>query len=363
MYKNTYYYLGDILKKFLFLFILFFFPLCVFADSGTSTIVMDVDSGRILYEKKINDKSLIASITKIMTCIIVLENSDIEKEITVGDEVLSMYGTNIYVEPGEKLRIIDLLYGLMLRSGNDAAISLAYNTLGEDKFIYEMNLKAKELGMNNTIFSNPHGLDDVSGNYSTVYDMALLAKYAYKNDIYKKIISTKKYATKSSLKSYVWYNRMSLLNNYKYCVGGKNGYTPRAGKTLVSYAKKNNLTLLIVSFNDSSLYNNHESLYNYYFSKYKKYLIVDKHKFKINSLGNNYKYYAKESFIYPLAVDEVDSIATLVKIDSNNVDNTVGTIEIRFNGELIKVIDIEKKKTQKKESCNLFCNIKNLFTG
>ena len=195
----------------------------------------------------INDRKLIASTTKIMTCIIALENSDIEKEITVGEEVLSMYGTNIYIKKGEVIKIKDLLYGLMLRSGNDAAITLAYNTLGYDEFINKMNDKAKELGMNNTEFSNPHGLDDETKNYSTAYDMALLSRYAYRNTMYRKIVATRKYSTKSSLKSYTWYNRVSLLNNYKYCIGGKNGYTPKAGKSLVSYAKKNYIMSIFLS--------------------------------------------------------------------------------------------------------------------
>ena len=144
------------MKKVLVIFLALLIPFGVFADSGSSTIVMDVDSGRVLYENNINSKKLIASTTKIMTCIIVLENSDIENTITIGDEVASMYGTNIYIEKGEKLKIIDLLYGLMLRSGNDAAITLAYNTLGYDEFINKMNEKAKEIGMNDTTFNNPY---------------------------------------------------------------------------------------------------------------------------------------------------------------------------------------------------------------
>ena len=104
------------------------FPILVFADSAHSTVVMDLNNGRFLYSKNSHEKRLIASITKIMTCIVVLENSNIDDDIVVGEEVLSMYGTNIYIEVGEKIKIKDLLYGLMLRSGNDAAITLAVNT-------------------------------------------------------------------------------------------------------------------------------------------------------------------------------------------------------------------------------------------
>ena len=335
-----------------------FFPINVFADSGSSTIIMDIDSGRILYKNNINDKKLIASTTKIMTCIIVLENSDIEKEITVGEEVLSMYGTNIYIEKGEILKIKDLLYGLMLRSGNDAAITLAYNTLGYDEFINKMNDKAKEIGMNNTIFSNPHGLDDDTKNYSTAYDMALLSRYAYKNKIYRQIVSTKKYSTKSSLKSYVWYNRMSLLTKYKNCIGGKNGYTPKAGKSLVSYAKKDDLLLTIVSLDDNSIYDNHINLYNEYFSKYNNYMIVDKGYFSIN---NNY-YYTSKSFKYPLSKEETSNVSTLVKINSNSYGKRVGNIEIYFNNDVIGSVDIYRKSSIKKEKNSLLKKFISLFS-
>lgn len=332
-------------------------PAMVYADSGKSTIIMDVNSGRILYQKNINEQQLIASTTKIMTCIVVLENSDINKEIVVGDEVLSMYGTNIYIEPGEKLKILDLLYGLMLRSGNDAAITLAVNTLGEDKFIDKMNEKAHELGMNNTVFNNPHGLDEKTQNYSTAYDMALLSKYAYKNSIYRKIIYTKKYVTKSSVKSYVWYNRMGLLNEYKNCIGGKNGYTPKAGKSLVSYAKKDNLILTIISLNDSSIYQNHKDLYNKYFSLYNNYKIVEKGNLYINGE----EYYINKDFKYPLTIKEKNNISTLVKINSKSFDKEIGTIEIRLDNSIIGNIKLYKKNKIKKENKSLFKKIINLF--
>lgn len=154
--------------------ILFPLNILAFSDSSSSSVVMDMDSGRILYSKNKDEKRLIASTTKIMTCIITIENMDLNKKIIVGDEVLKMYGTNIYVEVGEEISIRDLLYGLMLRSGNDASVVLAKNVFGSyDKFIKMMNKKAKELNMNNTIFNNPHGLDDDTKNYSTAYDMAL----------------------------------------------------------------------------------------------------------------------------------------------------------------------------------------------
>ena len=302
------------MKKLLIVFFLFlFFPINCFAVSDTAhnSVVMDIGSGRVLYSKNMHEKKLIASITKIMTCIIVLENSNLTDTVKVGEEVLKMYGTNIYLEIGEEITVKDLLYGLMLRSGNDAAIVLATSVAGsEEKFVQMMNDKASELGMKNTSFENSHGLDEESMNYSTAYDMALLSKYAYKNKIYRKIINTKKYVTKSNLKSYIWYNRMSLLGTYEYCIGGKNGYTPKAGKTLVSVSKKDNFILTTVTLDDSNLYENHKNLYNNIFNKYSNYNVVSKNNFKLSSYFIDNDVYIKKSFYYPLSTDEINNITS-----------------------------------------------------
>ena len=323
---------------------------------------MDVGSGRIIKEHNANSKKLIASITKIMTCIITLENIDTNKIITVGDEVLEVDGTNIYLSVGEKISIKDLLYGLMLRSGNDAAITLAVNVFSsEEEFVYQMNKKAIEIGMKNTTFNNPHGLDDKTMNYSTAYDMALLSRYAYSNKEYRNIVSTKKYVTKSNLKSYVWYNRVSLLNNYRYCIGGKNGYTPKAGKTLVSLAKMDNLVLTIVSLDDDDIYNNHRNIYNNIFDKYQNYKIIDKNNFFVNSsFGSNY--YLKKSFLYPLSEDEIDKVSTFVELYSNDKitnQNVAGKIIISFDNNKIGEISIYSKNVKKKKELTLFQKVKN----
>lgn len=323
---------------------------------------MEEKSGRILESSDINNKKLIASITKIMTCIIALENNNnLEKVIKVPNEVLKMYGTNIYIEVGEEIKIIDLLYGLMLRSGNDAALTLAIATAGsEENFVKLMNKKAQELGMNNTIFNNPHGLDEDTKNYSTAYDMSLLARYAYKNKIYRKIIKTKKYTCKSSIKSYLWYNRVSILNNYKYSLGGKNGYTPKAGKTLVSYAKKDNMTLIGVSLHDSNIYDTHEDLFEKNFKKYKLYKIVDKNNFSYNKKLFSEDIYLKESFYYPLKENELTNISTIINITNSN--NTIpGKIIIKLNNKEIGSINIYKKKQNKRRKESFFKKIINKF--
>jgi len=349
------------MKKILFFILLFLIiPFNTFAkDMSKSSIVMDVDSGRIIYKNNIHEKSLIASITKIMTCIVVLENANLEDKVVVGDEVLKMYGTNIYLEVGEKISVKDLLYGLMLRSGNDAAVVLATNILGYDKFIFKMNETAKKIGMLDTIFVNPHGLDEETKNYSTAYDMAILGRYAFKNKIYRKIISTRKYETKSSLKTYRWYNRMSLLSEYSDCIGGKNGYTPSAGKTLVSYAKKNDTTLMIVSLDDPSIYENHENLYDNFFSKYKKYEIINKNTFSNNSQLLGKKVMINDSFSYLLKENELDDIETILSVYSDSNSKKVGKVIINFQNKKIGEIPIYEQSSKNKDT--LFQKIRNLF--
>ena len=313
-------------------------------DTAHSSIVMDLDTGKVLYKNDINSKRLIASITKILTAMVTIENSDINKEITVGEEVLKMYGTNIYIEVGEKMTIKDLLYGLLLRSGNDASVVLA-KAVGksEENFVKMMNAKAKEIGMKSSTFQNPHGLDEETKNYSTAYDMALLSRYAYQNSTYRTIVGTSKYETQTEGKSYLWYNRNKLLTSYQYCTGGKNGYTPSAGKTLVSTATKNKLNLTIVTLDDPNIYETHKYLYDLMFEKYKRYKIVDKNNFKIDKNFYEGEIYLKDSFYYPLKENEIDKVKTLVKIiDKKGNNNIVGKIVISLEKEVIGEVNIYK---------------------
>lgn len=338
----------------IFLFVIFFLPFNVFAsDTARSSILMDVDSGRILYNKNMNEKRLIASITKIMTAVVAIENSDINKRVKAGEEVLSMYGTSIYIESGEEMSIKDLLYGLILRSGNDAAVVIAKAVSKDEKsFVKLMNETAARIGMKNTVFHNCHGLDEETQNYSTAYDMAILSRYIYnKSSIYRKIINTYKYSVVTDEKSYLWYNRNELLKRYKYCVGGKTGYTPKAGKTLVSVATKNNFTVTAVSIKDPNHYNSQKELYEYIFAKYQRYKIIDKDHFSIDEDFYQDELYIKDDFFYPLTEDEFTKIKTLVKITKlKNYKNNdkVGQIEVKLDGKVIKTLDVFVRKNKKK---------------
>ena len=326
------------MKKIIMILIIFFIPMKTFAINCNNCVVMDIDSGRVLYESNKDKQMLIASTTKIMTAVIAIENKNLNDIVIIGDEVLTMYGSNIYIEPGEEMTLRDLLYGLILRSGNDAAVSIAkYVSGSEEKFVYLMNERAKKLGMNNTIFNNPHGLDDDTKNYSTPYDMALLMKYANNLMEFVEISGTKRWSTFTNKKSYVWHNRNKLLTSYKYLTGGKTGYTPKAGKTLVSTASKNNLNLVAVTLNNPNHYNIQKDLYEYLFSKYKRVLLIDKN----NITFNNTKYnnlYIKYNFSYPLTKKEESDIKINVdyynmkKVNNNSI---VGEIYVLFKDKEI----------------------------
>jgi len=331
-------------------------PINCFAisDTSKSSIVMDMDSGRVLYEKNADEQRLIASITKIMTAVIAIENGNLDEEVTVGEEVLTMYGSNIYIELGEKMTLRNLLYGLMLRSGNDAAIVIAYYIGGdEESFVKLMNDKAKEIGMTNTVYRNSHGLDEVTQNYSTARDMALLSIYANKIDSYKEIVATKKWTVQSDKKSYVWNNRNKLLYSYKYATGGKTGYTPSAGRTLVTSASKHNLNLTTVTLNDGNEYITHESLYEYCFDKYNNFFIVNKDDFDVDDNFFKDPLYIKKSFTYPLTNAEQNKIKVIVRLEKkdNYKDNDkVGKTIVTLENKEIFTTDVYVRKATAKSS-------------
>ena len=342
------------MKKIIFLLIIIF-SINVFASS--STIVMDTETGRILYQNNAHEKKLIASTTKIMTFVVAYEYAIdfLDLEIEAGNEILKMYGTSIYISLNEKMKLRDLLYGLMMRSGNDAAIVIA-NFVGgnEEGFVKLMNKKAKFLGMNNTIFSNPHGLDEETKNYSTAYDMALLSSYASKIPFYREVTGSKYYKVQTNIKSYSWTNRNKMIFTYPYFTTGKTGYTPKAGKTLVTTAKKNNLELTIVSLNDSNHYETQRNLYENMFSKYKRTLLVSKNEF------NNKDYYIKNDIYYPLTIDEKNDININLVINDKDTSELIITLK---NNDIIneKIFFINKEKKYREDD-KLWNKIKKIFS-
>ena len=327
------------MKKF-FLSIILLFPVNVFALSipSKSAILMDQESGRVLYSKNISNRQLIASTTKIMTSVIAIESGKLDNIVTITDEMTKSHGSGIYIKEGEKISLRNLVYGLLLRSGNDAALAIETYLGGHNKFIDLMNRKAVEIGMKNTIFNNSSGLDDeVEGNYSTVYDMALLMKYANNLFDFKEINSTQKIIVETNKNVYSWTNKNKLLFSYKYCNGGKTGYTKKAKRTLVTSASKNDVNLIVVTFNDSDDFNTHKKLYEYGFNSYRKYLLINKNNIKLK----NKNHYVKNNYYFLMNNNERDNINMIIRYYSKkNKGNKVGYIEIFFKDKSIHKEDI-----------------------
>ena len=240
------------------------------STTAQSAILMDTDNNRIIYSKNIHEVSSVASISKIMTAVLAIESGKLDEEVKINSSINKAYGSAIYIKIGEKMKLRDLIYGLMLRSGNDAALAIADYVGGSvDNFVIMMNHKAKEIGMKNSKFNNPSGLDEDKANYSTAYDMAILTSYAMKISDYRKIVKTKEYKLETNKNNYIWHNKHKLLRLYKYTTGGKTGYTKIAKRTLVTTASKDNTNLVAVTLNDGNDFKDHMDLFDYGFDNYK----------------------------------------------------------------------------------------------
>lgn len=314
--------------------------------SARNAVLMDQKTGRILYGKAMHDSERIASITKIMTALLAVESGKMQNTVTISSRAVQTEGSSIYLKPGQKIKLEDLVYGLMLRSGNDAANAIAETVGGSiEGFVYMMNEKAKEIGMSHTYFSNPSGLDQQGKeHYSSAYDMALLTRYAMGNPKYAKIAGTKVHRAPNTAESwdYVWKNKNKLLTfMYKYSTGGKTGFTKKARRTLVSTASKNGMDLIVVTLNDGQDWQDHMSLFEYGFSNYPLTKVLSKGGIK-EVTNKKYKghVYLKNDFSYPLEKKEKDQVRITIEMQkpSNKKianDAIVGKAIIELEGEQI----------------------------
>ena len=218
-----------------------------------------------------------------------------------------------------------------------------------------MNDKAKSIGMKNSTFNNPSGLDQEKGNYSSAYDMALLMKYAYQLKEFREIVSTKKYELKTNMNYYLWNNKNKLLYMYKYANGGKTGFTEKARRTLVTTASKNNTNLVAVTLNDGNDFLDHKALFEEAFGEYNSYQILNKD--KVNIVGEtfykNAYFYLKKDFTYLLKKKEIDDILikyNLDKIDNVQSDTKVGGVKVYFKDKVIYTGDVFIKVKKEKKS-------------
>ncbi len=234
------------------------------AVSAKAAILMHADSGRVLYEKNADEHMLIASTTKIMTAIVVLEHCDLDDLVEVDSRSAGIEGSSMYLKAGESYTVEDLLYGLLLVSGNDAASALALHVADSmEEFAELMNAKAAELGMTESSFKNAHGLDE-EGHYSTARDMAKLAAYCMGNEDFARIAGTVSHTVGEQ--TLVNHNR--LLREYDGCLGLKTGYTMAAGRTLVTCAERDGARYVCVTLNDPDDWDDHKALYDWAFANY-----------------------------------------------------------------------------------------------
>lgn len=317
--------------------------------SGESYILIDEESGRILNSHNKDKIMPMASTTKIMTALVALENGNLNDEVLIEKESTDIEGSSIYLKEKETILLKDLLYGLMLRSGNDAAVAISNHiSKSENEFVKMMNIKAKSIGANNTNFVNPHGLNH-EDHYSTAYDLALITKEAFKNKVFKEIVSTKTYKANRK-ENYYFVNKNKTLWDYNDGDGVKTGYTMRSGRCLVSSAEKYNMRLIAVSLNARDWFNDNYKLFNYGFDNFRQKLIYDKNHFlkkiPIENSKEELEVITKNDFIYPLNKDEEEGkIKVKLNINTNlnppiKKDSVVGTIDTYLNGVLIKRDDL-----------------------
>ena len=299
----------------------------------SSYILLDAESGRILYEKNKDERFLTASIAKIMTCIVAIENGNLFEKYRVDYESISMEGSSIYLELDDEILLYDLLCGLMLRSGNDAATLISKSVFQkQEHFVFEMNLLARKIGMGNSIFENPTGLNTTTFNYSTAYDMALLMRYAMENEIFFDISTKKSHVAQTLNKKYYWQNKHKLVTSTDYVISGKTGYTKSSGRTLVSYAVVDNMKLIAVSFNESGDFELHKLLFENARKDFTNERIIKKGVYnqEINTL--NY---------YPYIKNDIDLLVkngsnVFVKFNLLNKPNIIcGYLEIFEDNKLI----------------------------
>ena len=270
-------------------------------------VVLEVDSGRVLFSNNENQRLPMASTTKIITAITALENADISQDVKITSKTCNVEGSSVYLKDGDIFTLKDLLYGLMLRSGNDCAESIALfvgNT--RENFIKMMNSTCKKIGCENTNLTNPHGLPD-DNHYTTALDLAKISAYAMKNATFCEIVSAKRVIVteKSQNEKRVFVNKNKMLSRYDGANGIKTGYTKKAGRCLVSSAKRNGMQLVCVVINSPQMFERSEELLNNAFSEYNYYPIINSQEIEeICSLQEFSLATSNNSRFYPLKKGE-----------------------------------------------------------
>lgn len=325
--------------------VLFLFPKTAYAYSAGSYIAMDVYSGTVLQESNAYSPMPMASTTKIMTCLIACESTNLEDVVTVTDEMLyDTAGTSLYLKAGDRITFLDLIKGALLASGNDAANAIAfYISGGCDEFVSLMNKRAAEIGMLDTVFETPSGLDK-GNHHSTAYDMALLTCCAMQNELFSSICLQKSAVITINDTEQTIYNHNKLLSYNDGFIGVKTGYTKKSGRCLVSAYKYNNNIIVVVTLNAADDWNDHMALVDVCKTFYSQQIVENV--YNIQVVGSNV------SSIECCAQAELYSIGEVQKkafyypmiYAPAKAGDVVGREEIYYNDKLIMTVDITVRK-------------------
>ncbi|MFY9114360.1 MAG: D-alanyl-D-alanine carboxypeptidase family protein [Dethiobacteria bacterium] len=322
------------------------------AVSAESAVVIDHRTGRILYSKGMHQKGFIASTTKIMTAIIAIEEGRLNEVVTVSERAASTGGSSIWLEAGERKTLEELLYGLMLRSGNDAAIAIAEHIGGTvEEFVALMNEKACEIGATNTVFKNPHGLHHEQ-HYSTAYDLSLIASYAMENETFRHIVGAPRAII--SWPEHEWdrilHNQNRLLRLYEGADGIKTGWTTPAGRCFAGSASREGQRLITVVLNAPDMWEDVQLLLDYGFTAYKEEILIAAGQIiKMVQVEKGVQQQgtatADSNFYYPLAADELSDVRYKFHLREPyraplKEGQKIGTLEIQFQDEIIGSVDL-----------------------
>ena len=312
-------------------------------------ILIEADSERVLYERDADERLPMASTTKIMTALIALEAGNLTEVLPVADEAVGVEGSSLYLRKGETISLIDLLYGLLLRSGNDAAVAIAIRVAGSvDAFLAKMNARAAELGCTNTHFVTVNGLDDAD-HYSSARDMARITAEALRREDFRTIVNSRSYQITGSQPRLI-YNKNRLLWEYEGGCGVKTGYTVHSGKCLVFAAKREGMTLIGVVLDCPSMWNSAKALLDYGFAAYALAPLFDAEAsyggvLVEKGIKKELSVVPKEGILYPLQDGEAEKLRVFVQCAESvtapvQAGDTVGSLSVQLDGMCIASVEL-----------------------
>lgn len=341
---------------YMYMFVLFSSSAAAFDISADSACLIAAETGVVIYSKNENKKMPMASTTKIMTALLAAESGKSEDIVTVSKNAEKQEGSSIYLRNGEKIKLSDLTLGLMLNSGNDAAVAIAEHLSGScENFAAEMNKKAAEIGVLNTSFKNPNGLDE-PGHYTTAYDLATISAYAMKNDMFRDIVSKKTSSVNLQNGQILYFsNHNKLLKMYDGAIGIKTGFTKNSGRCLVSAAERDGILLIAVTLNAPDDWNDHKKMLDLGFEKvFPKKLVSQNQILKsMTYAGLSFDFAAANDVILPFCGNEkFDIVLHMPKTPPVpiNKGEKAGFAEVFCQKKLISEFDIISVSDIKKQT-------------